>query len=284
MSKPGTLIDWQKQLVRELSAVTESPLLDAQVLLAHVLGCNRSWVLAHPEKVLTNDQEQDLLSARQALLQGQPLPYVLGRWEFFGLDFLVSPQVLIPRPETELLVEQALQWLKKHPEIDQVLEVGTGSGCIAISLAVHQPVIEITATDISPDALRIAHQNAQRHSVSQKIYFLLSDLLESITGRFGLLCANLPYIPAKTLENLSVAKNEPLLALNGGEGGLEIIRRFLQQAPFHITKESLLLVEIEAGQGQAVVKLAKEIFPTAQISLLQDLSGLDRLLRVENRF
>ena len=277
------VFDWQTQLAQDLAAVSESPALDAQVLLAHTLNSSRSWVLAHPEAVLSVAQADFLSEARQALLQGKPLPYILGQWEFYGLDFLVTPDVLIPRPETELLVEQGLQWLAEHPDTDRIVDIGTGSGCIAVSLAVHRPNIKIVAIDISPGAIEVARQNAHKHAVAPRIEFVLSDLLSALDGCFGLLCANLPYIPSGALQGLAVAQNEPNLALDGGQDGFDLIRRLLRQAPARLAKNSLLLAEIEAGQGKAAREAAQAVFPAAQISLLQDLSGRDRLLKIENR-
>jgi release factor glutamine methyltransferase len=280
---PETVRDWQTQLIRDLTANSESPALDAQVLLAHVIGCSRSWVLAHPEASLSKPQITHLLEARKALMLGEPLPYVLGHWEFYGLDFLVTPDVLIPRPETELLVEQALKWLSQRRRGCQALEAGAGSGCISVSLAFHQPALTLIAVDISPPAIRVARYNADKYGVAHRINFVLSDLLSAIHGHFDLLCANLPYIPTHTLQGLSVVKHEPVQALDGGMDGLEIIRRFLQQAPDCLARDGLLLAEIEANQGQAVRKLAQRSFPQAQIGLLRDLSGNERLLRIENR-
>lgn len=280
--RPETVIEWQRQLTRDLSVFSESSALDAQVLLAHVTGRSRAWVLAHPEEKFSPVQANELMEARQALIKGMPLPYVLGHWEFFGLDFLVTPDVLIPRPETELLVEQALKWLAKRSFPCKALDVGTGSGCIAISLAAHQSELKIVATDISPAAIHVARRNAHRHAVSRQIEFVISDLLGAMCGRFKLICANLPYIPSPSLRDLSVAKYEPNLALDGGQDGLNYIRRLLQQASTHLAEDSLLLAEIEAGQGEAALTLAKNLYPAAHISLMQDLSGRDRLLKIEN--
>jgi release factor glutamine methyltransferase len=283
MTMPDSILAWRMQLAQDLAAVSESPGLDAQVLIAHTLNSSRSWVLAHPEAVLSVAQVNFLSEARQALLQGKPLPYILGHWEFYGLDFLVTPDVLIPRPETELMVEQALQWLAQHPDASQVVDIGTGSGCIAVSLAARQPNIKIVAIDISPGAIEVARQNAHKHSVASRIEFILSDLLSAIEGCFELVCANLPYIPSAALQSLAVAQNEPLLALDGGLDGLDLIRRLFQQTPASLAKNSLLLAEIEAGQGNTARQVAQAVFPAAQISLLQDLSGRDRLLKIETR-
>jgi release factor glutamine methyltransferase len=258
------------------------PRSEAQVLLAHALRRPRAWVLAHPEAELSKEQQAWL---QQALIQrqaGVPLPYILGHWEFFGLDFALTPDVLIPRPETELLVETALAWLKAHPQVHSAVEVGTGSGCIAVALAVHVPALHLTATDCSPAALSVAQHNAQTHQVRERILFRQADLLAGLPGPIPLLLANLPYIPTATLHTLPVYGREPTLALDGGAQGLDLIARLLEQAGTRLAVGGLALLEIEAGQGQAVRRLAQGAFPAARIQVLADLAGQDRLLVIQN--
>ncbi len=277
------------------------PTLEGQVLLAHVTGRSRSWVLAHPEASLTPEQEKALETAVRQLQAGIPLPYILGHWEFFGLDFDVSPDVLIPRPETELLIETALAWAQTHPPLGpcyRFLDIGTGSGIIPVTLAVHVPSAEITATDISPAALAIARQNAQKHRVEGRIRFMQADLLEnslfdnsntrlsnieysniesSNPRTFDLLTANLPYIPTETLKTLEIFGREPTLALDGGPDGLQLIRRLLAEITARKVAARLILLEIENRQGPAVKALARQHFPAADIEIKKDLAGQDRL-------
>lgn len=262
---------------------SETPSLDAQVLLGHVCGQNRAWILAHPEGVLTSGQQKALGAAVSRLEAGEPLPYVLGHWEFYGLDFTINAQTLIPRPETELMVEQALEWLGAYPERRSAADIGTGSGCIAVSLAVHIPNLRVTASDISSGALEVARANAQQHAVIDRIDFIQADLLSlhAPCPTLHVICANLPYIPTSTLEGLDVFGREPTLALDGGSDGLGLIRRLLPQAFHSLSSDGLLLLEIEAAQGKAVIDLALETFPEAQIDLLPDLAGHDRLVRIE---
>ena len=270
-------------LRRRLESASETPSLDAQIILAHILGIKRAWVLAHPEAVLSPQQEQSLNENLRRLESGEPLPYVLGHWEFYGLDFVVGPAVLIPRPETELLVEQALAWLRSHPARAERLavDVGSGSGCIAISLAAHTPDLRVIAADVSSSALEIARQNAHRHGVAGQIDFCQADLLPQAAGQpFDLICANLPYIPSDRLAQLRVAHWEPQLALDGGVDGLGLIRRLLQQASLYLAAKGLMLLEIDGSQGQATAQLASVAFPDAGVSVLKDLAGLDRLVRV----
>jgi release factor glutamine methyltransferase len=260
---------------------SETPGLDAQVLLADVLGRSRAWVLAHPEAQPTAEQQRRLETAVQRLEAGEPLPYVLGRWEFYGLELEVGPAALIPRPETELLVEEALRWLIDRPDPALALDVGTGTGCIAVSLAVHAPQARILATDLSPAALRLAARNAARHAVSGRVWPVQSDLAPACSRRFDLICANLPYIPSGTLAGLKVAEWEPGLALDGGVDGLDAIRRLLAQGPALLSPGGMMLLEIEARQGPPVRALAEQFFPTANVNVLRDLAGEDRLARIQ---
>ncbi len=193
-------------------------LLDAQVLLAHILGKTRSWVLAHPEATLDWDSLSLLDTQFQSLRMGTPLPYLTGTQEFFGLDFEVTPTVLIPRPETELLVERALAWAQSHPDRRWAADVGTGSGCIAISLATRMPRYHWLAIDCSWEALQVARRNANKHNVLERVHFVTADLLSASVGPIDMVCANLPYIPHGDIEKLPVAKYEPQLALDGGTG------------------------------------------------------------------
>ena len=238
-------------------------------------------MLAHPEAELSPEAEGRLQAALGRLESGESLPYVLGHWEFYGLDFSLSTDVLIPRPETELLVEQALNWLKAHPQRRRAADIGSGSGCIAVTTAVHMPDLHMLATDISLAALKIARRNAVNHHVAERIDFLASDLLPAVAARFDLVCANLPYIPNEKLKSLKVYRSEPSLALAGGTDGLDLIRRLLFSVPSRLAPGGLLLLEIEASQGEAACRLAGQALPGAEVRLFQDLAGRDRLVQVE---
>lgn len=259
----------------------EQPHQVALILLAHVLQKPKTWVLAHPETHLNPDQKAHLEQLVSRLQQGEPLPYLTGRQAFYGLDFAVSTAVLIPRPETELLVEEALNWLEAHPDAKNALDVGTGSGCIAITLATRKLWLAITATDLSPAALEIAKQNAETHQVDTQIYFQQTDLLAAGAQTFDLVCANLPYIPTSKLAEVNTLAFEPTLALDGGADGLSLIRRLLEQLPSRLNSPALVLLETEATLGEETLTLAKTAFPQADTRLLKDLAGLDRLVRIE---
>jgi release factor glutamine methyltransferase len=281
-------IDRAIRLLVDYFSFSQTPRLDAQVLLSHILDKPKAWLLAHRESLLTPDQHLALTRAASEIKKGVPLPYVVGHWSFYGLDFLVTPAVLIPRPETELLVEHAQQWLQNHPHQRSLLDIGTGSGCIAISLAVHIPDLIITATDISQEALQVARSNACKHRVDYKITFARADLFtlnpataSQLRPPFDIITANLPYIPTTMLTHLEVFEREPTLALDGGSDGLELIRRFLAATPPYLSPSGQILLEIEARQGKTGLKLAQYYFPQAETRLFPDLSGKDRLLIID---
>jgi release factor glutamine methyltransferase len=281
-----TISDFLKQAAFHLKPISDTPELDVQVLLANALNKPRTWISAHPETHLTQTQLATINKALSRIKAGEPLPYVLGHWEFFGLEIEINPKVLIPRPETELLVEHAIQWLKAAPERRTIADVGTGSGCISVAIAKNVPDAKIIATDISLQALEIAFRNVRIHGVENHVAFVQCDLLPSRPESlptdmlFDLICANLPYIPTKTLQKLNVYEHEPLLALDGGADGLAIVRQLLNIAPEWMAPNGLILLEIEASQGMSAVSLAYDFFDSAEIHLHQDLAGHDRLLEI----
>lgn len=258
--------------------------LTTEVLLAHITGQERAWLLAHPEAPLSADHASQFAGLLDRAAAGEPLPYLTGDQEFFGLGFRVTPDVLIPRPDTELLVEEVLQWLADRPERQpcRIVDVGTGSGIIAVSLAVHLPEALITAVDVSAEALAVARSNADRHGVSDRIHFVQSDLLESVQEAFDVIAANLPYVAQGELLSLEVARWEPSLALYGGQDGLALIHRLLIQAPAHLAEGGALFLEIGYDQAARFLALGRALFPDARIRIQQDLAELDRLAVVEN--
>ena len=269
-----------------LAQTSDTPALDASVLLAQVLDKPRTWVMAHPEVTLTTQQKKQLDDSLARLERGEPLPYVLGHWEFFGMDFDVTPEVLIPRPETELLVEKAISWLRESPVRRTVADIGTGSGVIAISIATHIPDAYILATDLSRAALKVARKNALKFDTLHRIDFLQCDLLPhhidplATERHFDLICANLPYIPTERLRNLPIYGHEPTLALDGDSDGMKTIRRLLDIAPGWLAPNGMLLLEIEATRGLQALNIACDMFSEATIHLHQDLAGQDRLLEI----
>lgn len=269
------------QYSRDLESVSENPSFDLQVLVAHRLQKTRSWVLAHLDEPLTEDILLVLQEDVGRLLQGVPLPYILGEWEFYGNRFFVTPDVLIPRPETELMVEKALAWMNSHPETKWVVDIGTGSGCIAISLALVQPNIHVIATDISLKALKIAQKNIHFHRVEERVFLVQADLLPALGVRVDLICANLPYVPQQDLLSLKVAEKEPLIALDGGENGLMVYRRLMTQLAEQCKAPRFLLCEIDPHQVIPFDTFIGEHFPSSHRQVYCDLSGLERLMTVE---
>jgi release factor glutamine methyltransferase len=267
--------------ISRLYSISDSAALDSQVLLAHVTGQPRSWILAHPETPLSPSQISNLEDALIELSEGKPLPYVVGHWEFFGLDFEVTPDVLIPRPETELLVEKALAWLEQRADASSVIDVGTGSGCIAISIATRFQKVQFTATDISPGALEVAKRNAGKFSAANRIKFICCDLLPEKTRTYDLIVANLPYIPTKKMEALPIYGREPTLALDGGSDGLDLVRRLISLAPGYLSPGGMMLLEIESSQGMAALSLVYDTFSHASIHLHRDLAERDRLIEIQ---
>jgi release factor glutamine methyltransferase len=273
----GTVLD---RLISRLEKNSDTAALDARELVARVLEKPGSWVMAHPEVSLTTEQAAALESLVVCLEQGDPFPYVLGRWEFFGLEFEVTPDVLIPRPETEFLVELAIGWLRTHSAFRHVADVGTGSGCIGISLAVNVPDLHVLASDISSDALNIARRNALKNGVGQRMEFECCNILPPET-EFDLIVANLPYIPTKTLRALTIFGREPTVALDGGADGLDLIQRLLAVAPSRLVPGGLLLMEIEASEGPSALSYACDVFAESEIHLHKDLAGHDRILEIQ---
>lgn len=262
------------------------PQQEAQLIIAQVLDKPRTWIAAHRDTPLTDPQIDSAQKAFFRLKAGEPLPYLLGHWEFFGLDFDITKDVLIPRPETELLVEKAISWLQASPERKTVADIGTGSGIIATAIAMHAPQTRILATDISLAALKIAKHNAMKFHAHHRIDFLLCDLLPQhidplpTDSHFDLICANLPYIPTRTLHQLPIYGREPTLALDGGADGLDLYRRLLKIAPDWLAPGGMMLLEIEASQGTGALSLAYDTFDQVTLHLHQDLAGHDRLLEI----
>jgi release factor glutamine methyltransferase len=260
----------------------ESPRLDAELLLAHVLRVNRASILTWPERRLTPKQLtafRDLVERRAAR---EPLAYIVGHREFFGLDFAVDPRVLIPRPETELLVERALGIARGIQPRPKIADVGAGSGAIAVSLAVHLPSAVVYALDTSASALAVVAENAQRHGVADRVCCLRGDLLKPLPELVDVVVANLPYVTTAEWEALppEIRAFEPRPALDGGGDGLAFIRRLFEAVCDYVRPGGAILVEIGSSQGRAVTELACGTCATAEVTLCQDYAGLDRLVVV----
>jgi release factor glutamine methyltransferase len=262
--------------------------IDAQLLLAHVLQVERSTLYAYPERELTPAQEQQYLALIERRAQDEPVAYLVGHKEFYGLDLIVDRRVLIPRPETELLVETALQVCRQKISSGStpiVADIGTGSGAIPIALAVNEPRLPyLYATDISSDALAVASLNCQRHHVHQRVLLLQGDLLSPLPEHVDVLTANLPYVGTNETALLTpdVHDYEPHLALFSGPDGLDLIERFLTSlARSNVVKtEAVIILEIGYQQRERLTQLVYKLWPRAKLSVYKDYAGWDRVLRV----
>ncbi|MGI4831054.1 MAG: peptide chain release factor N(5)-glutamine methyltransferase [Janthinobacterium lividum] len=256
----------------------------AETLLLHVLGRDRAWLLAHPEALLTPPQHTafDALITRRAA--HEPLQYLTGHQEFYGLDLHVSPAVLIPRPETELLVEAVLDWAQEQlPASLHFIDVGTGSGAIALALATHLASAEITALDLSLEALAVAQGNAQRLGLAKRVRFLHSDLLNAVPPnltaghRIDAIVSNPPYVPQRDKPTLQpeVSDFEPHGALFAGDDGLAIYQRLIPEAFALLRPRGLLAMEFGFGQK---TDLATLLHSWANVRFLDDLAGIPRVV------
>ena len=255
-----------------LAAASSHPRRDSEVLLAHVLACDQVQLLTHPERILSAlefDQFEGLLQRR---LSYEPMQYILGEQEFFGLRFEVTPDVLIPRPETEHLVEAVLRVQQKA----DILDVGTGSGAIAVALAHALPGARLTAVDTSPAALEVARRNAQRHGVADRVAFRHSDLLASVEGQFDVVVSNPPYVAEAEVLEPQVARYEPRAALYAGPTGLEIYQRLIPQAREHLRPRGWLLLEMGFGQSAALRRL---LVDWCSVDIIEDLRRIPRVVQ-----
>ena len=275
-----TLGHWLTAIRLKRYTHIDNPSAEAAILAADALNLSREYIFAHPEHPISRQQRNQLDALWQQREAGAPLPYLLGWWDFFGRRFQVTPDVLIPRPETEEMVSMALDWLKDHPEAALAADVGTGSGCIAVSLALGCPRLRVHALEISPPAVKIARKNARCHAVSHKVRCIQSDLLAETRTVYPLILANLPYIPGSVLEGLDVARQEPRLALDGGADGLAVIERLLVQSRHSLAAGGLMILEIEETTGPRALERAKNLLPGAGVSLRKDLAGKDRFILV----
>jgi len=282
---PESIQNWlsrSQQILLDHSKQEDVPLL-LQVLLAFHLNTDRPHIISHPEQTISDDVLVALNADVQKLAGGYPLPYLLGSWEFYGLQIKVTPDVLIPRPETELLVENCIQWLKNQPTIaaPSILDLGTGSGCIPIAICKQMPGSHAIAADLSFAAIKVAKCNAESQSVDDRIGFLVSDLCTAIEKNFHVVTANLPYIPSRVLDSLDVAKYEPRLALDGGNYGTELMDELLTLLPKHLRNPGLILLEHQDDQWEHLREIAAGAFPSGTITKIKDYSGKDRILRIE---
>jgi release factor glutamine methyltransferase len=247
--------------------------LESELLLRHTLKIDRVKLYLELDSELTPRQERVFRRLVQRRLSGEPAAYITGHREFYGLDFRVNPDVLIPRPESELLVETTLAIAKNHP-LSVIADIGTGSGALAISLAVNLPQARIYATDISAAALKVARLNCRKHGVADRVHLLEGNLLEPLSEPVDIIVANLPYVRKSELDTQS----EPPLALDGGADGTETIKQLCRQAGGRLKSGGWLLLEIGQGQGEEINDILHNFFPDDEVKVFPDLAGIERVV------
>lgn len=285
---PATIAETLKLASRQLrEASVANDLLDAQTLLAEALGKDRTYLIVNFNERL----DEELLAGYQRLIArraaGEPLQYITGHQQFFGLEFEVTPAVLIPRPETELIVEEVIRLVESHNVAKPVIvDVGTGSGCIAVTLARELEDAEVTACDISEAALEVARRNAAKHELADRVEFVNSDLLAAFpeTQFADFILSNPPYVAAHELPTLQreVRDWEPHTALTDNNDGLSFYRRLLNEAPAKLKPGGYLICELGFGQSEAVLAMA-DSQAWSEVRLLDDLQGIPRTLALRRR-
>jgi release factor glutamine methyltransferase len=271
--------------IRALEATSDSPRADAQLLLAHVLHQHKEWLISHGDVPLAVSQRDAFRAACGVRAGGKPVAYILGTAWFHGHEFVVDEDVLIPRPETEHLVDDAIERLKTLPA-PAMLDVGTGSGAIACTIAAEVPRVTIDATDISHEALNVARENARRLDVDTRVHFFWGDLTTPLgrERRYDVVVANLPYVPTGDIAPApSPVSFEPRLALDGGADGLDAYRRLLPSLPERLSPEALVLLEAAPPVMKGLEELAREAFPDADVSVRNDYGGRERYVCVSER-
>ncbi|MBV9280733.1 MAG: peptide chain release factor N(5)-glutamine methyltransferase [Chloroflexi bacterium] len=271
----GSTLRWGRDALRP----SRTAALDAQLLLGHVLGRDRAWVLAHPDDSITRDQYDRFTVLIRRRARGEPVAYLRGFVEWYGLELEVTRDVLIPRPETELVVELAVQIARQYGA-STLADIGTGSGAIAIALAGELPDARVFAVDPSERALDVARRNSELHGVAGRITFLHGYLTDPLPGAPDLLVANLPYLSDEMMASLDAdVRHEPAAALHGGASGLELYAEMLEQLRERSWTIPVVL-EIDPRQRNGIAEVAGRIFPGADVSISDDYAGLPRVVSI----
>ena len=284
MTTPAMLRDvWLAAAAELESADIDDARFEAEVLLRHATGLNRAQLYASLTDEIDPAAQQRFQSAIAERTTRKPLAYITGTREFYRLEFRVTPDVLIPRPESELLVDAALDHMRQaRIRTPQVADVGAGSGAVGIALARHRRGVELICSDVSRDALLVARDNAQRLLRRPKTTFVQGDLLTPLPGPFHCVVANLPYIPEERLAELEpeVAEHEPRVALTPGTRGTELILRLITQLPSRLHSNGVAVLEVDPGQESAIADAARQMLPNAEITVLDDVSQQPRAVRI----
>ena len=259
--------------------------LDAEVLLSHIIHKDRIWLITHRDDVLDDKNQRDFDEAIERRSKREPLQYIIGNQEFWGLEFKVTPDVLIPRPETELIIEAALEIVQDRNQRVRIIDLCTGSGCIAISLAKELAGAHVIATDASENALAVARENTRDHGVADRIRYLEGDLFEplkelDIRGQIDIIVSNPPYVRESDLPALQseVKDYEPLMALIAGPEGTEMAQRIIKHATEYLKKNGALIMEMGLGQSEALTRMTEATGAYGKPEVLKDLAGIERVI------
>ncbi len=265
---------------KQLSPHSSSPRLDAEILLAHLLKVGRSHLLAHSTDTLESANQAAFSAFLWQRERGEPIAYIIGRKEFYGLDLIITPDVLVPRPETESAVDACLESLPDN-DISLLADIGTGSGAILVAVCKNRPRLKAFGIEISPLALEVARQNCLAHNIDSQVTLLVGHLLEPLPEKVGVIVANLPYVSLGEA-TIDVATWEPQIAVfGGGEDGTALIREFLVHAPDYLLPGGTIVMEVAYSQGKLVSDLASTAFPSARIEIRKDLAGYDRIIVIK---
>lgn len=272
-----TILNWTRQYFGEKGV--ENPRLDAEVLLSHILGRDRLYLYVHFDQPLEGGELAAFRAAVKKRAMRLPVAYITGVKEFMGLDFKVTPAVLIPRPDTEILVETALKRLATF-DSPKLLDIGTGSGAICISMLVNLPSAKAVTVDISPEAILVAKENGEKHGVAKRLTFCQGDLFHPVVGQvFTAILSNPPYIPEVDMTTLTPeVRQEPDLALVGGKDGLDFYRRIIHEGANYLAPGGFIAMEVGIGQAQEVAKLAGESGFFAVSEIVKDYGGIERVV------
>lgn len=283
------LLSWTQNQLRfsaDDSSADDSS-VEAEILLRHALQIDRVTLYSSLDASASKAAFQSLGSLLQRRLSGEPISYITGYREFYGMELEVTPAVLIPRQETESLVEKAIEFLENRTPTDMttIVDVGTGSGAIAIAISSHLPLAKIYATDNSSSALSVANTNRKKAQMSQKVQLVQCDLLRGLNARFDMIISNLPYIPTIDIPKLPrEVQAEPVQALDGGSNGLALIGRLIKQAPQYLKSRGRLFIEISPQQVSYVLTMAHDSMPGCTVEVIKDLYGNSRIVSIKQSF
>lgn len=279
-----TIQELKKQCLDMASAMDDAQLA-VEVLMCFVFHKSKEDLFLNHQAQISEASAEELFAFMHRYLEGEPVAYLIGNKEFYGLDFFVDSRVLIPRPESEILVDKVLEFVSKNSSVKHIIDVGTGSGCLAVSLAYKLPDVQVTGVDVSPDALEVARFNASKHGVLQRCLFFQSDLLTMVEDPHDVVVANLPYIGLEKFNFVSreTKRYEPNVALFGGADGLDLYRKLFGQILAKPWKPQLLLGEFGFLQADDMRKLLEENFAKHTISIIEDYASIPRVFVVAFR-